>query len=307
MEVVRIREKKWVLWVGIIGTIVLNSALAYVVWNGMLQTLYEQYGRVVVGLISLDVACMLLLAYYCRRKVIVYPGYISYTPLVGRTRNTSFREITEVMAVEKRYFVIDVNGKRVASYEKNMTGWDEAHKYFCTRGIPVAGCSYPLMPKAEEEFSQPKEQWDSQMPKTWKDYILLPSEKKIARQKKRTKVIRIFTAVLCVVLYVLHLAVGLKLRPVLGIFVGVLFLYLGMYLGRYPNMIWSKESACDDYHIPFPYVQCFLIVICMAKHLDTIKFVNAMWMIPAGCVAVFIVSIYFVIVKVRRVKDHILS
>lgn len=307
MEVVSIREKKWVLWIGLIGALVLTGAAAFCIWNGSMQMLLAKYERTIVYLAAIDVGCIFMVAFYCRRKVVIYPGYLAYTPLIGRKRTIAFREITEIIAVKERYFVIDTKGKRVAAYERNMSGCDAAHQYLCARGIPVANCDYPVMPRADEEFALPKKQWNSQMPRTWKDYILLPKKERIAQQKKITKGIRISIAVVCIALYLLQIVIGFEQRVILSVYVAVLLFYFGLYVGFYPNMIWNKASKCDEYHMAFPYIQCALIMIYLARFLDTIKFMTFMWIVPAVVIAVVLWAVYLGVAKSRNVKDHILK
>ncbi len=121
MPVIEVHETKIPLIAGLTSVILFSIALFCAVLSSAVKG--DILSAVICTLIfgAFILAGNYLIADYFRRKLLLYPDHLTYTPAVGKTRTISYQEIQVLKWRAERCVLYSQEGKRLAAFETNMT------------------------------------------------------------------------------------------------------------------------------------------------------------------------------------------
>ena len=277
MEIIRIKNKKWLFVLAVFGLL----------FFGMLYLLPVLSGATADDpalFIVLTLCCgpFLLLFFYAlleyfRRKLVIYTDHIAYTPAIGRTKVFYYHDIGTVKIIPftygDDYKIISRDGKKLASFESNMTGSREALEYLTEKNRHLEQSRFPLAPSPEskrrsEEKEKKKDARQQKMHQERLAYIMSKwSLETIAREKKAVNFFRFLSDTLCIV------SLFLPFRPCAAINISILLFYWYLYLWFYPKMVvgYEKKMEGSAYLLPYPFIWCSVSVLILMRRFNFIN------------------------------------
>ncbi len=289
IEVVSVREKKLPLVVGIVDAVFFCLLCILSVYTGLkdndLSTVI--LCGTIFGLFTL-LGLYLILDYF-RRRLVLYTGYLSYTPAVGKTRTYYYHEVAFICSRGERLLLYSHTGQKLLSIEINMRGWEEALFYFYEKGILVEERNVPLkLPVLKKLRLKSHREY---IEKRW-------SEKRIAGERKMVRITGAVTALLCIV--------ALFLLPVKGrLLVCILMMLLNymLYLFLYPKVIMEERKKCDAWHIPlsfWPYIVGGGLLILFDTDLNI---ENEAYLLHSTYMMLGLLAPYLLTLLVKRIRE----
>jgi len=291
MPIIEVHETKIPLIVGLSSVILFSIALFCAVLSSVVEDDDIQYAVIctlIFGTFIL-VGCYLIADYF-RRKLLLYPDHLTYTPAVGKTRTISYQEIRSLKLRAERCVLYSQEGKKLAVFETNMTGSLNAVCYLNSKGIFIDEKQNPRSKNAEA-----KKQADiAYISSRW-------TKEQIMKEKKAVRIIGTTLLLLA--------ASSLLLPMKWTVFVCALTLLFSysLYLYFYPRMIFEESKKCDEYHIAFPAWAAWLCALSLMLISSNLNFGENMWLLFSLILTGLLSIPYFLIQMIRRKKESLLK
>ncbi len=290
MPVIEVHETKIPLIAGLTSVILFSIALFCAVLSSAVKG--DIPSAVICTLIfgAFILAGNYLIADYFRRKLLLYPDHLTYTPAVGKTRTISYQEIQVLKWQAERCVLYSREGKRLAAFETNMTDSLNAVCYLNSKGIFIDEKQNPRFKNADA-----KKQADiAYISSRW-------TKEQIMKEKKAVRIIGIALLLLTASSFLL----SMKWR--IFVYALTLLFSYSLYLYFYPKMIFKESKKCDEYHIAFPAWAvwlCFLFLIPISSNLN---FRENMWLLLSLILTGLLSIPYFLIQMIRKKRESLLK
>lgn len=291
--IVKVRENIVILFLALAGAfaVLLFAVFCFVgiYWFG--ET--ELIPVCVLLLMFMAIGAGIGIAYYFRRRIEFYQGYLITYPMFRKKKVIQYQDIQSISRMRERILLLDARGEVLAGFEDNMVGSEEALKYLeqYNRGenVSVDGGN-----EAKDERGWNPLRNSAFIASRW-------SEEQLDKEREWCKIISYLCAGLTVATFVFPLSDQFK-----QIFaVLILYFVLGMYFFFYPKMIFDQSKACDEYHFPFPMIAFCGSALLLVRYLEATVISLTSWLVGAGIITLILWIIFGIVMKVKRVKERI--
>ncbi len=309
MEIIRIRNKKWLSVLSIFGLLFFGMLYFLPVLSGATA---EDPALFIVLTLCFGPFLLLLLymLFECfHRKLIIYTDHISYTPAIGRTKVFYYHDIGTVKIIPfpkgEDYKIISRDGKKLASFESNMTGSQEALEYLMDKNRHLEQSRFLLAPspdsKRREEEKEKKKNAKHQKEHRERLAFIMARWRPatIAREKKAVNFFRLLTTALCII------SLFVPFRPSASINIAILLFYWCLYLWFYPKMIfgYEKEMEGSTYLLPYPFMCCSISALILMSRFRFINSVEKDFLLFFFGFTVFLLLTYGLVLLIRKRRE----
>lgn len=310
MEIIRVQNKKWGLILAIFGLLFFGSMYYFLITSEDITediTSFIIYTLCVGPFLAL---CFYVLLEYFRKKLIIYTDHITFTPVIGRKRTFYYHDIGTVKIIPfpygEDYKIISRDGKKLASFESNMTGSQDALEYLTSKNRHLKQSRFILAPspeskRREEEKEKRKEERQLKEHQERLAFIMSKwSLETIAREKKAVNFFRFLSGTLCII------SLFLPFRPSAAINISILLFYWCLYLWFYPKMIFGYEKKLEGsaYFLPYPFILCSVSVLILMSRFDFINSEEKDCFLFFFCFAILLLFSYGLVLFIRKRREH---
>lgn len=297
MEPVKLRDSKAFLIIDIFGILFFAFCLMLSTISGLRKQDMETLLICIPVFGGFTLLCALMLPYFCRRKLLLYDKYVSYTPAYGKIRTFSYSEIGYILPKNEKFIIYSYDGRKLAVFENNMPAFPAACDYLMERNVRFAPPT-PLRPVSP--MKKKAQEWNQSLNLTDMDSYIAShwSPQTIQKQKKITRILRI----LLVILSLLSVLLSGKRRLTACMLI-LLFNY-ALCLVLYPKITMESGKKCDERHITAPFWSNAVSMLLLVDFLQLINMEEGWWLPMSIVLTVILLLPCLLMLWRRKIKEH---